>query len=102
MDGVILGVPGFQIPFTEISFPVDLDESLILFSDGLTEPFENKNFVHSTLNYGTYQLIEFIKKQDYLTLSAKTLHEKIIKEFCGQGKQADDVTLIVMKRKVLG
>jgi sigma-B regulation protein RsbU (phosphoserine phosphatase) len=80
----------------EININLELDDVVVLYTDGITEA-ENvtKQF------YGLPRLIEVIK-QNYQN-PVDQIRELIIadvREFIGSSKVYDDITLVVMKRKI--
>ncbi len=80
----------------EVNINLELDDVVVLYTDGITEAENaNKQF------YGLPRLIEVIK-QNYQN-PVDQIRELIIadvREFIGSSKVYDDITLVVMKRKI--
>ncbi len=80
----------------EANIHLELDDLVVLYTDGITEAENsNKQF------YGLPRLIEVIKQNHQN--SVDQIRELIIadvREFIGSSKVYDDITLVVMKRKI--
>lgn len=91
--GSVLG-PSPATEFTTESTNLDIDDVLVLYTDGIVEAADsNFNF------YGEDRLKELIIKHS--NLSAKNICTKIlddVQSFNAKGKYSDDKTLVVIKR----
>jgi serine phosphatase RsbU (regulator of sigma subunit)/anti-sigma regulatory factor (Ser/Thr protein kinase)/transposase len=100
------GMPlGLTLP-DNISFGGDLqtdklklkkDDMLVVYTDGITEAMNNRSE-----QYGNDRLIEFIKQNAQLTPDefAAAL-DKDLAQFTGNAPQNDDITLVVIKEKIM-
>ncbi len=91
--GTVLGVVD-NFPFEEEIVPIGSGDLLVIFSDGITEAFDiNEN------QFGENRLEDVIEK--HKTEPAVAIIEHIVEavqEFAGDAPQADDLTLVVIKR----
>lgn len=91
--GTVLGVID-HFPFDEDVVRIDKGDVLVVFSDGITEAFNLDDE-----QFGEARLQEVLK--DAANDPAGTIIERVVdsvNEFAGQAPQADDLTLVVMKR----
>ena len=91
--GTVLGVVD-NFPYEEEVVPVGLGDLLVIFSDGITEAFDiDEN------QFGEKRLEDVIEK--YKSEPAAAIIEHIVdavEEYAGDAPQADDLTLVVIKR----
>ncbi len=76
---------------------MEVNDTAILYTDGIPEAWKSE-----TENYGMDRFKESVSKNSQLA-TAQEIHDGIIKdvrEFMGDYPQADDITLIVVKRTV--
>jgi serine phosphatase RsbU (regulator of sigma subunit) len=93
VGGTVLGVID-HFPFQEGVARIDPGDLLVVFSDGITEAF---NIADE--QFGEARLEDILK--DGVDDAADRLIERIVEAvntFAGQAPQADDLTLVVMKR----
>lgn len=93
VGGTVLGVID-QFPFEEGVVRIDPGDLLVVFSDGITEAFNVADE-----QFGESRLEEILKEGGGET--AESLIDKIVEavnKFAGEAPQADDLTLVVMKR----
>ena len=91
--GTVLGVLD-QFPYEEEVVPVDPGDVLVVFSDGITEAFDLED-----QQFGERRLEEVIRS--CMPEPAEAIIGKIVaavREYAGDAPQADDLTLVVMKR----
>jgi sigma-B regulation protein RsbU (phosphoserine phosphatase) len=91
--GTVLGVVD-QFPFEEDVVRIDTGDLLVVFSDGITEAFNVDDD-----QFGEARLEAAI--QESLDEPSEAIIEKVVtavNEFAGQAPQADDLTLVIMKR----
>lgn len=91
--GTVLGVID-NFPFEEDNVAIDKGDTLVIFSDGITEAFDTDDN-----QFGEDRLIAVIEEK--VDQTALELIESIIaavRKFAGTAPQADDLTLVVMKR----
>lgn len=92
------GIPlGMVDPFSyeEETHPIHPGDVLVIFSDGVTEAWNSEDDM-----YGSERLVQTI--QAHRQESARTILEKILSSvaaFAGPVEQADDITMIVLKRQ---
>jgi len=91
--GTVLGVVD-NFPFEEEIVPVGLGDLLVIFSDGITEAFDiDEN------QFGEKRLEEVIERHKLEPAAAIIEHiVEAVQEFAGEAPQADDLTLVVIKR----
>ena len=93
--GLLLGCFDFA-EYEEATKSIDVGESIIIYSDGVTEAMNAIN-----QEFGEEKFISIVKaNQD---LSAKELIDVILKEIkahSGDIAQSDDITLLIIKRTV--
>ena len=92
LHGPMVGVmPG--IPYGESQLTLDVDDKIVLYTDGVTEAFDaNRN------DYGERRLEEFIKRSSQL--GTKYLVESLVQdvdEFAGEEEQSDDITVFCLR-----
>ena len=92
LHGPMVGVmPG--IPYGESLLTLDVDDKIVLYTDGVTEAFDaNRN------DYGEGRLEEFIKRS--AKLGTKYLVESLVQdvdEFSGEEEQSDDITVFCLR-----
>ncbi len=88
---IALGVSK-KIKFTEVSIELDHQDSLFMYTDGVTEAKDiNDNL------FGEERLINFLAKQDNQprSLLNNTLAE--LKNYAGNAPQSDDITMVMIK-----
>jgi sigma-B regulation protein RsbU (phosphoserine phosphatase) len=91
--GTVLGVID-RFPFEEDVVRIDTGDLLVIFSDGITEAFNVDDD-----QFGEARLEAAI--QESLDEPSEAIIEKVVtavNEFAGQAPQADDLTLVIMKR----
>ena len=91
--GTVLGVVE-NFPFEQDTVSMNPGDLLVIFSDGITEAFDV-----SDNQFGENQLAEVIKK--HKNEPAETITNRIIeavRQHAGAAPQADDLTLVVIKR----
>lgn len=91
--GTVLGVVE-SFPFEQATVDLAPGDLLVVFSDGITEAFDE-----SDSQFGEKQLAEVISKYRHET--AETLINRIVEAVTmhvGRAPQADDLTLVVIKR----
>jgi len=73
------------------------DDMLVVYTDGITEAMNNRSE-----QYGNDRLINFIKANSYLSPEefAQAL-DKDLTQFTGNALQNDDITLVVIKEKIM-
>ena len=92
--GTVLGVVD-NFPFEEDSVEIKPGDTLVVFSDGITEAFDP-----SDNQFGEEKLVETIAANR--DQPARIITERIIdsvRQFAATAPQADDLTLVVMKRE---
>lgn len=93
-SGIVLGCME-AFPFTEEKITIKPGEVLLIYSDGITEAFNEDNE-----EFGESKLIEVImKNQD---LSAEKMVKRVIsavQDHTGDSPQTDDITLLIIKRE---
>lgn len=93
--GVILGgVPDY--PFEEMNTRMEKGDLLFLYSDGVSEAMNPEE-----VEFGIDNIIEIIKNN--LNHTSKVLMGKIedaIKSHAGCASQSDDITMVIIKRKI--
>lgn len=92
LHGPMVGVmPG--VPYGESQITFDVDDKIILYTDGITEAFDaNKN------DYGEARLEDFLQRST--KLGTKYLVESLVRnvdEFVGREEQSDDITVFCMR-----
>ena len=90
----IIGVEGLEVSFPPVNFTMSQDDILVCYTDGLTEACNAENE-----EFSKEQIKEIIKENK--NLCAKELLDTIIgslKDFLGEEKPGDDITVIVLKR----
>ena len=96
--GMALGmVPDLSNIVKQDSIPVAANDVLVFYTDGIPEAWKNDKE-----NYGMERFKASVQKNSALK-TAQEIHDGIIKdvrEFMGNFPQADDITLIVVKRTV--
>jgi sigma-B regulation protein RsbU (phosphoserine phosphatase) len=93
VGGTVLGVLD-QFPYEEDVVPVDPGDVLVVFSDGITEAFNLDDE-----QFGERRLEHVIRS--CIAEPAEVIIDKIVdavKVYAGDAPQADDLTLVVMKR----
>jgi len=91
--GLALGMMN-TIQFTQGTSTLKASDSLIVYSDGITEAMNSKEEMYEE---------ERLTRLLTTTLGLDTLHMmeallKSVSEFIGQAEQSDDISLIVVKR----
>ena len=81
-----------KIKFTEVSVKLEHQDSLFLYTDGVTEAKDIKDSL-----FGEERLINFVAKQENnpRTLLNNTLEE--LKSYAGKAPQSDDITMVMIK-----
>lgn len=96
VGGMALGmIPDLSSVVKPDSIALKMDDVLVLYTDGIPEAWQTE-----TESYGMDRLKESIKKNSALK-TAQQIHDAILKDvydFMGEYPQADDITLIVVKR----
>ena len=92
-QNVIAGIVK-DYPFTEESFQLEPGDTLLLYTDGVTEAVDTEEkeygeerleaLLKNTLHVGCQQMIEMVKDE--------------VKTFEGDAEQSDDITLLAIKR----
>jgi len=73
------------------------DDMLVVYTDGITEAMNNRSE-----QYGNDRLINFIKENAHLSPEEfATALDKDIVQFTGNAPQNDDITLVVIKEKIM-
>jgi sigma-B regulation protein RsbU (phosphoserine phosphatase) len=91
--GTVLGVVE-NFPFEEDAVSLAAGDLLVIFSDGITEAFDT-----SDNQFGENQLAEVIAKHKDEPASAIINHIiEAVRQHAGAAPQADDLTLVVIKR----
>ena len=88
---IALGVSK-KVKFTEVNVKLDHQDSLFLYTDGVTEAKDIKDSL-----FGEERLISFVSKQENnpRTLLNNTLEE--LKSYAGKAPQSDDITMVMIK-----
>lgn len=91
--GLILGAMSTMAPYTEQQITFASDDLLVFYTDGVTEAMN----LDETEEFGEERLIESIRK--HRSKPAEEIQESIIQDVLAfsDGKQYDDITLIVIK-----
>ena len=79
----------------QVTVPLNAGDVVVLYTDGIPEAWRGEEE-----NFGMDRLREAVKKYSKAG-SAQEIHDGIIKEvreFMGDTPQADDITLLVIKR----
>jgi len=96
VGGMALGmIPDLSNVVKTDSVELEVNDVLVFYTDGIPEAWQTE-----TESYGMDRLKESIKKNSHLG-TAKQIHDAILSdvyEFMGDYPQADDITLIVVKR----
>ena len=91
--GTVLGVLD-QFPYEEEVVPFDEGDVLVVFSDGITEAFDLEDN-----QFGEARLEEVLRA--CMEAPAASIIDTVVaavKEYAGEAPQADDLTLVVVKR----
>jgi len=86
--------PGAE--YTESALTLSDDDMLLVYSDGITEAFNE-----SQQEFSDERLLTMLDSRDNLALSATQIGENVLRavaEFSGNTAQSDDITLMVIKR----
>lgn len=89
-----IGIKDFEVSFPDCDFDMAIDDILVLFTDGVTEPEDAKKN-----QFGIYRLKAEIKENAEKTPTeiANAINESL-ENYLGEIKTTDDITIIVMKR----
>jgi sigma-B regulation protein RsbU (phosphoserine phosphatase) len=82
--------------YTESALTLSDDDMLLVYSDGITEAFNE-----SQQEFSDERLLTMLDSRDNLALSATQIGENVLRavaEFSGNTAQSDDITLMVIKR----
>ena len=93
-SGIVLGCME-PFPFTEEKISLKPGETLLIYSDGITEAVNPENE-----ELGESKLVQIISENQ--ELSAEEIVKKVIdtvKEYTGTSPQTDDITLLIIKRE---
>jgi len=93
--GIVLGMMA-DMTFETASVLLNPGDRIVMYTDGITEAMNVQED-----EYGEDRLKKIIQK--FTDFSAQKLMEKIesdVETFSGEASQADDITLVVLKRKV--
>jgi PAS domain S-box-containing protein len=92
LHGPMVGVmPG--APYGESQIKLDIDDKIVLYTDGVTEAFDVNN-----KEYGEGRLEDFIQRSK--KLGTKHLVESLVRdvdEFVGEEEQSDDITVFCLR-----
>ena len=95
MESGIIGISGFPVTFECVSVPIEKGDTMLLYTDGVTETM-NRN----REEFGVERL-----KRTFLKGADLKLEEQIqniveeAKTFANRTKIADDITLVILKKK---
>ncbi|HLX12590.1 MAG TPA: SpoIIE family protein phosphatase [Bacteroidota bacterium] len=93
LGGVILGIMRAVVPYQEGEVPIDKDESLVLYTDGVTEAMSKAG-----AEFEEFRLIDVVTKS--LNGSADAMLSAVVasvQKFSEGVPQSDDITVIVLK-----
>lgn len=92
LHGPMVGVmPG--TPYGEAQMQLDVDDKIVLYTDGVTEAFDSKGE-----DYGEARLEAYLKRSQ--KLGTKYLVESLVRdvdEFVGGAEQSDDITMFCLR-----
>jgi len=92
-SGMPLGILQGQ-EFQEISLTLEPDDTLLLYTDGITEAMNEKQEI-----YGRRRLQEFAEKSSGRCQELVSSLVAQVEKFCGDGPQRDDLCIVAFRRK---
>ncbi|MCP4136750.1 MAG: serine/threonine-protein phosphatase [bacterium] len=92
--GCLLGLKSIQLPFGIISFDMAHDDTLLLYSDGLTENLNKKNEMFEKQLPGLFNQAPAGSAEEILEYILQCLND-----FMGNTEIRDDITVLVVRKR---